>query len=275
LTQVSAISPRLLDEFTGIVSRAAAAVLAARASALAPRAKADLSPVTAADEASEAIILEGMARLLPGVPVVSEEAADGGYAGRRDGAFVLVDPVDGTRELLAGRDEFTVNIAMVVAGRPCLGIVAAPALGLIWRAREAGGAERIRLAPGAPASAARERTAIRTRALPRAGITVAVSRSHLDGLTEDMLAQLDRVERLVSGSAVKFCRVAEGVADLYPRLAPTREWDVAAGDAILSIAGGILTTPAGELLVYGTSADLIVPAFVAWGDRSARAKLGL
>jgi len=240
--------------------------------------------VTAADEASEALILEGVARLLPGVPIVSEEAAGAGRGPRPppppqlDGMFVLVDPVDGTRELVAGRDEFTVNVAIVAAGRPCLGIVAAPALGLIWRARADGGAERMRLAPGAPASAAQARVAIRPRALPRTGVTVAVSRSHLDGRTEALLARLallGPVERMVSGSAVKFCRVAEGSADLYPRLAPTREWDIAAGHAILSIAGGILTTPAGRPLAYGGNADFIIPSFVAWGDPSAPARLGL
>lgn len=273
MTQVT--SSHLLDELTSIVSRAAAAVLAVRANALAPRSKADQTPVTAADHAAEAVILDGIERLLPGVPIVSEEAAAGGKIGSREGTFVLVDPVDGTRELIAGRDEFTVNVALVAGGRPCLGVISAPALGVIWRACEHGAAERLQLAPGAPAGAARECTAIRPRAMPRQVPTVALSRSHLDAGTEALVARLGAVERLVAGSSVKFCRVAEGTADLYPRLAPTHAWDVAAGDAILSIAGGSVTTPGGEPLLYGAGANLTIPGFIAWGDPRGKARLGM
>ena len=129
----SADGGRLLDALTGVVSHAAAAVLEARARGLGAHEKSDLSPVTAADEASEAIILEGVRRLLPGVPIVSEEAVEHARPAAIDGDFVLIDPVDGTRELVAGRDEFTINVAVVSSGRPVLGIIAAPARGLIWR----------------------------------------------------------------------------------------------------------------------------------------------
>jgi 3'(2'), 5'-bisphosphate nucleotidase len=260
---------------TGIVSRAAAIILAVRKDALETRIKADLTPVTAADEASEALILEGLARALPGIPVVSEEAVLHAPPGSLDGSFVLVDPVDGTRELAAGRDEFSVNLAIVTGGRPRLGIIAAPAYGLLWRTVATGGAERLRLAPGSPATAAAERSTIRTRAWPPAGIVAAVSRSHLDAQTEAFLAGLPPAGRVASGSAVKFCRVAEGAADIYPRLAPVSQWDVAAGDAIIAAAGGLVTTPAGDALPYGrTATGFLVPGFIAWGDRSAAARLG-
>ena len=130
-----------------------------------PGPRPDRSPVTAADHAAEAVILAGLARELPGVPVVSEEAAGHARRPALADSFFLVDPLDGTREFLAGRDEFTVNIAIVRGGRPVLGIVAAPALGLLWRGSRGGRAERLRLAPGAPASAAQERSRIRCRAL--------------------------------------------------------------------------------------------------------------
>src|SRR5262245_37376591 len=139
---------RLLDELTAIVSAAAAAILAARAGSLDTRAKPDLTPVTAADHASEAVILEALARLLPDVCVISEEAVGCAFPDRIPDRFVLVDPLDGTREFIAGRDEFTVNLALVGGGRPRLGIVAAPAQGLLWRGIEGGGAERLRLEPG-------------------------------------------------------------------------------------------------------------------------------
>src|SRR5215510_6929896 len=169
--------PALIDALTGIVSRASAAILKARAGTLATRQKADRSPVTAADEASEAVILEGLARALPGVPIVSEEA--GATAELEGNTYFLVDPLDGTRELVAGRDEFCVNLALVAAGRPRLGVIGSPVLGLIWRTSRQG-AERLKLAPGAQASGASERHAIRSRPWPQTGAVAAISRSHLD-----------------------------------------------------------------------------------------------
>ena len=157
----------LLDELTSIVSAAAAAIIAARAGSLDTRTKADLTPVTAADHAAEAVILEGLARLLPNTCVVSEEAVGRALPERIPDRFVLVDPLDGTRELVAGRDEFTINLAIVDGGRPRLGIVAAPAQGLLWRGIEGSGAERLWLSPGAPANAAKGRSIIRTRPAPR------------------------------------------------------------------------------------------------------------
>ncbi len=272
---IDALDGRLLDELTTIVSAAAAAILAARAGPLDARSKADFSPVTAADHAAEAVILEGLARVLPGMAVVSEEAAATALPGDLPGSFVLVDPLDGTRELLAGRDEFTVNIGIVAGGRPRLGVVATPAQGMVWRGIEGRGAERLQLSPGAPAAAAK-RTAIRARPCPSSGLVAAVSRSHLDSQTEALLARLPVAERFARGSAVKFCQLAEGTADIYPRLSTTCEWDVAAGHAVLVAAGGAVTAPDGAPLRYGRISEKFrVAAFVAWGDPSAPARFGL
>jgi 3'(2'), 5'-bisphosphate nucleotidase len=266
----------LLDELTSIVSAAAAAIIAACAGSLDTRTKADLTPVTAADHAAEAVILEGLARLLPDTCVVSEEAVGRALPDRIPDRFVLVDPLDGTRELVAGRDEFTINLAIVDGGRPRLGIVAAPAHGLLWRGIEGSGAERLRLSPGAPANAAQGHSIIRTRPAPRAGLVAAVSRSHLDPQTEALLARLPIAARHACGSALKFCQIAEGSADVYPRFSPTCEWDVAAGHAVLAAAGGVVTTPEGAPLRYGRIAENFrVPAFVAWGDPEAAVRLGI
>jgi 3'(2'), 5'-bisphosphate nucleotidase len=266
----NALGPSLLDELSSIVSRAGAAILAIRAESLRVRAKADDSPVTAADQASEAVMMEGISRLLPGVSVVSEEAVAISPPTSLSDTFVLVDPLDGTRELIAGRDEFTINVAVVIDGSPRLGIVAAPARSLLWRGIEGRGAERLVLATGAPAKAARERTAIRTRPCSPSGLSVVVSRSHLDARTAALLTRLPVIERIACGSAVKFCQLAEGAADFYPRLSTTCEWDVAAGHAVLAAAGGLVVTPEGNPLAYGrVEAELRVPAFLAWGDPSA------
>jgi 3'(2'), 5'-bisphosphate nucleotidase len=221
-------------------------------------------------------MMEGISRLLPGVSVVSEEAAVTSLPTSLSGTFVLVDPLDGTREFIAGRDEFTINVAVVTDGSPRLGIVAAPARSLLWRGIEGRGAERLVLATGAAAAAARERTPIHTRPCSPSGLSVVVSRSHLDPRTAALLARLPVIERIACGSAVKFCQLAEGVADFYPRLSTTCEWDVAAGHAVLAAAGGLLVTPEGNALAYGrTAAELRVPAFMAWGDPSAARTFGL
>ena len=245
MTEVSgvAVDARLLDGLTMIASRAAAAILAVSPSALAARDKPDHSPVTAADDASEAMILAGLREILPNLPVVSEESTGQANPQSHEIDFVLVDPLDGTRELLAGRDEFTVNIAIISRGRPLAGVIAAPAHGLIWRGIVGHGAERLALTPGDPLQAARDRRAIRTRAMQAGALVALVSRSHLDSATEAYLAGQNPAKRISCGSSLKFCRIAEGSADLYPRLSPTYEWDVAAGHAVLSAAGGAVTTP--------------------------------
>jgi 3'(2'), 5'-bisphosphate nucleotidase len=259
---------RGLDDLTELVSRAAAAILAIDRSKTTWRAKADRSPVSAADEASNVIIVEGLARLLPGVPIVSEEEQVRPSA--LVAGFILVDPLDGTREFLGGRDEFTVNVALIGQGRPLVGIIAAPALGLVWRGVVGQGAERLHLAAGAAPHQASERYPIRTRRRPAAGFVAMVSRSHLDEDTNAFLQRLPLVARNCCGSALKFARIAEGSADLYARLAQTCEWDVAAGHAVLAAAGGTVTAPDGAQSDYGHAPDFHVPGFIAWGDPSAQ-----
>jgi 3'(2'), 5'-bisphosphate nucleotidase len=272
------ITPQLaeqhLDAFTEIVSRAAAATLATPFSSVKRRIKSDLTPVTAADELSEAVILEGLAGLLPGVPVIAEESFARTPPARLDPSFIVVDPLDGTREFLAGRDEFTVNLAVVTHGVPIAGIIAAPARGLLWRGIVGGNAERLHLRLGAGQAKAYGRSFIHTRPAPLR-LTVATSRSHLDEATEDFLARLPVAKRYLCGSSVKFCHLAQGEADVYPRLSPTHEWDIAAGCAILAAAGGAVTDPNGGQLQFGRKAEtFLVPGFIAWADpaKAAAAK---
>jgi 3'(2'), 5'-bisphosphate nucleotidase len=274
LAAVSQISPAdaagLIDALTTIVARACAVISAISPETAGRRLKADQSPVTAADEASEAAILEGLAKLMPGVPVVSEEKSGREAAPALGGSFLMVDPLDGTKEFLAGRDEFTVNLAIVTGRTPMAGIIAAPQRGLVWRGIVGRGAERLRLT----ADGADNAQAIRTRRWPAQGGVVVVSRSHLDPLTEAFVARLGPVTREPSGSAIKFCQVADGSADVYPRLATTCEWDVAAGHALIAAAGGMVTDPHGAVLTFGhADNNFRIPAFIAWGDPAKAARL--
>jgi 3'(2'), 5'-bisphosphate nucleotidase len=256
-------SVELLDKLTAIAAQASATILEARAN-LGLRTKPDGSPVTAADEAAEAVILEGLARVMPGMPVITEEQT--GRAIPAAGAsYVLVDPLDGTKEFIAGRDEYTVNIAVVSKGVPALGIVVAPAQGLAWRGVVGHGAERLRITPGAGAP-----VTIRTRKRPSDEILAAVSRSHLEDRTREFLSRFANVKMVPSGSSIKFCRIAEAEADVYPRLAPTHDWDIAAGHAVLAAAGGAVFRPEGGPPIYG-SAELLIPGFIAWGDPESAA----
>jgi 3'(2'), 5'-bisphosphate nucleotidase len=264
----------LLDGLTLIASRAAAAIMAVPRPDLNARRKPDFSPVTAADQTSETVILQSLAAFMPGVPVVSEEATGNRAVEGLRGRFFVVDPLDGTREFLAGLDEFTVNIALIKDATPVAGVVAAPARGMIWRGYALPGdlrqgAERLALPPGAEPNRARERIAIHTRARPPTGARVLVSRSHLDPATDAYVDRLPEAQKMPCGSALKFCLLAEGSADLYPRLAPTSEWDVAAGHAVLAAAGGALRRPDGGALRYGQG-DFRIPAFIATGDPKAR-----
>jgi 3'(2'), 5'-bisphosphate nucleotidase len=205
---------------------------------------------------------------LPEVPTLSEERTHLAALPYR-GSFFLIDPLDGTKEFVAGRDEFTVNLALVSDGVPLLGIVGAPMLGLIWRGVVGIGAERLTINADHSVRASEN---IHTRAHPAQGNPwiAAVSRSHGDARTEAFIDSRPGAVRQMLGSAVKFCRIAEGQADVYPRLAPTCEWDVAAGHAVLVSAGGKITDCQGEELRFGTGRKgFIVPEFIAWGDRAA------
>jgi 3'(2'), 5'-bisphosphate nucleotidase len=259
---------RLLDDLTAIVARASAKIIAIAAGGVTTRHKADGSPVTAADEASEEIILDGHAHVLPGLPVIAEEMAGRRALAEPRGTFLMADPLDGTKEFLAGSDEFTVNLAIISRGTPLAGVVAAPKRGFVWRGVLGYGAERLRLTP----DRADKTEPVRTRRWPARGAVAVMSRSHLDAATETFLTGLGPVERKPSGSAIKFCQLAEGAADVHPRLATVCEWDVAAGQALLTAAGGAVTTPDGRPVAYGRAAENFrVPSFIAWGD-AAKAK---
>ncbi|MEO1102739.1 MAG: 3'(2'),5'-bisphosphate nucleotidase CysQ [Pseudomonadota bacterium] len=224
------------------------------------RQKDDGSPVTAADEAAEAIILTRLGR--EGVEsVVAEEAMSAGKMPPPADVFYLVDPLDGTREFISKNGEFTVNIARIEGGMPVSGVVYAPAIGLLY-AGDASGAWKAAVAEGKVG--AREPIKV---AAPRRAVRVVASRSHL---TDETKAFIDRyqVESFVSsGSSLKFCRVAEAAADLYPRMGRTMEWDTAAGHAVLKAAGGDVYTLDGVPLIYGKrDGDTFAnPHFVAAG----------
>ena len=257
----------LMEPLTDLVILAGAAILAVSRHTMTIDGKTDGSPVTEADLAADRILREGLARLVPEVPTLSEECIPSTKPPYED-SFFLIDPLDGTKEFVAGRAEFTVNLALVTNGMPLLGIIGAPALGLIWRGLVGRGAERLTTGD----ASARVAEPIHTRRIPARGAPwiVAVSRSHGDPRTEAFIESRPGAIRQALCSAVKFGRVAEGGADIYPRLAPTSEWDIAAGHAIVTAAGGKITGAKGSDLHFGRGReDFIVPEFIAWGDPAA------
>ncbi|MBK5307976.1 MAG: 3'(2'),5'-bisphosphate nucleotidase CysQ [Frankiaceae bacterium] len=254
--------------FAELASAAGRVVMDVYATDFEVRRKADASPVSEADEAAEALLIPGVEKLLPGVPILAEEAVsrDGLVGHQFSGTeFVLIDPLDGTKEFVSRNGEFTVNIALVRDGIPVVGCVYAPVLGRMY----AGGttARTGTVQPGAEVGALGPMT---TR--PYADTLVAVaSRSHRDPQTDAFLADLGVAETRSAGSSLKFCLVAEGSADVYPRFGPTMEWDTAAGDAVLRAAGGTVTNPDGTTFRYGKSAEgFRNGAFVAWGGAPLR-----
>jgi 3'(2'),5'-bisphosphate nucleotidase len=231
------------------------------------RSKADGSPVTAADERAEEIIRDWLSRVAPTTPIVAEEAAAAGCSLDVGARFFLVDPLDGTREFLARNGEFTINVALIDARVPVAGAVYAPASGRLWFAGEAAFFCEASVGDDLPDETRWRR--LRTRSAPPRWVALA-SRSHCDPETEAFLAKLPIGERTAAGSSLKFCVIAEGGADVYPRFAPTMEWDTAAGDAVLRAAGGIVLDAGGEPLAYGkVGAGLRNGGFVAWGDANA------
>jgi 3'(2'), 5'-bisphosphate nucleotidase len=261
----------LLEGLTDIAMRSSAVIMSFAGGGLGAERKADGSAVTQADRASEDIILEALAKLAPDVPIISEERFSSQNHAALGDEFFLVDPLDGTREFIAGRAEFVVNLALIRRGVPVAGVVAAPALQLIWRGGEDSQAERLQY----DRNAIIDRMPIRTRAWPAHGAIALTSRSHLDQATLAFLQRLPQSQERPLGSAIKFCRLAEGSADVYPRLAQTSEWDIAAGHAVLSAAGGAVLATNGEPLTYGRmETRLRVPSFIAWGDPQAATRLG-
>jgi len=232
---------------TEIADQAAREIMRIYAGDLGVRDKADRSPVTDADHAAEAIILAGLNALTPGTPIVAEEEmAAGRVPVLDDGPFWLVDPLDGTKEFIKRNGEFTVNIALIENCRPTVGVVLAPATDTLWRGVVGLGADK-RQPDGTFA-------AIHTRPLPAGGLTACASRSHAVYSDLDIWFRnndLAVAERVQAGSSLKFCLIAEGKADIYPRFGPTSEWDTAAGHAVLEAAGGEVVKTDGTPLGYG------------------------
>lgn len=231
--------------------------------------KADASPVTAADREAEAVLLSAIQHAAPGVPVVAEEAVSRGMVPAIGRSFFLVDPLDGTREFIARRPEFTVNVALVCDEQPVFGIVYAPALSVLYMTLGPDRAVVIRAAPdGIVNFSGKDCADIRVRRPDPAALAAVASRSHMTSETDDFLAHYRIAERRQAGSSLKFCVLARGEADIYPRLGATMEWDTAAGHAVLGAAGGSVTKLDGKPLTYGKAADgFCNPHFVAWGTR--------
>jgi len=246
----------LLPDVLKIADAASEKVLHVYQSDFKVRLKADQSPITAADEASHEIILNGLKSISQDIPVLSEEGADIAW-GERKGwqRFWLVDPVDGTKDFTQRTGEFTVNIALIEFGEPVLGVVTAPALKeAYWGAKGEGAFKRDRTGKV-------HRIRVAT---PKEEVRVLASKNYLNPETRAFIDALGPHEMLQAGSSLKFCRIAEGHADIYPRLGPTSEWDTAAGHAILLAAGGTVNKLNGEPLTYGKE-DLLNPHFVASG----------
>ena len=256
---IRTLSPEaLIDDIRDLARRAGEVILNIYRTDFEIRRKDDASPVTEADEAAERVILPALRSLTPGVPVIAEEEVAAGRIESLSGDyFWLVDPLDGTKEFIAGNDEFTVNIALIHTIRPVLGVVYAPALDAMYAGTGPGTADLE--TPGAA------RRAIVVRAVPEGGAVMISSRSHGDpnSLTE-LTESLHVAHHRITGSSLKFCLVAEGEADIYPRYGPTSEWDTAAGDAVLRAAGGSVRTLDGADLFYGKD-KFRNPRFIARG----------
>lgn len=233
------------------------------------RLKGDTSPVTEADERIEAYLLRELEAALPGVPFLAEESVASGKSLDASDAFLLIDPIDGTREFLARSSDFTINVALAEKGAPRVGAVYAPAQGRIWFAG-AHGYEAL-ATPGGSLPPSQDWRPLRARPRPAEGLVALISKSHLDAATKTFLSSQPIASSLPVGSSIKFCLLANGEADVYPRFGPTMEWDTAAGDAVLRAAGGATLDPEGAPLLYGKkAADYRNGAFIAWADAAAR-----
>lgn len=248
----------LLDLALALVEQAAAAIMRVRAAGFSVAAKADDTPVTIADMQAEAIITAGLRAAVPDIPVVAEEEVAAGCVTASGAQYWLVDPLDGTREFAAGRQEFAVNIGLIRGGVAVLGAVASPALHEVHYGARGLGAFRRRQG---------ETVRISARRAPSEGLTVMASRHYAADPDLAALLATYKVASLTNiGSALKFLRLAEGAADFYPRLGRTMEWDTAAPQAVLEAAGGCVLTTSSEPLRYGKK-NFENPDFYAWGLR--------
>ncbi len=229
--------------------------------------KDDSSPVTEADEKAEALILKALAEADPDLPVLAEEAVSAGHIPAHGSRFALVDPLDGTREFVNKRGEFTVNIGIIENGVPVMGVVYAPALDRLFVADSRFSAWQATVKPGAPVPPPSDRSELRIRRAPEAGLTAIASKSHRSDETNAFLETQPIAEIISAGSSLKFCLIAAGEADLYPRHGRTMEWDTAAGQAVAEAAGARVTETDGTPLLYGKKArGYDNPHFIVWGD---------
>ena len=249
----------LLDGVLAACREAAAAILAVYERDFAVETKDDDSPLTEADMASHRIIKRHLLALTPDIPLLSEESTRQAWHDRRDWrALWIVDPLDGTREFVKRNGEFTINVALAVDHRPVLGVIGIPVHGILYAGIPGQGAWRIR---------DDERTPVSTRVPATDPPVVLGSRSHSNPRMAAYLEALGEHELMARGSALKFCSVAAGEADFYPRLGPTSEWDTAAGDAIVEAAGGrVVNAVTGEVLTYNARETLLNPEFLVSGD---------
>ena len=244
---------RLVEDIAEAARKAGEAILEVVRRGIEVEAKSDSSPVTQADRAAELIILAALARAAPGIPIIAEEEVAAGRIPAHDDTYFLVDPLDGTKEFVRGGEDYTVNIGLIEGHAPRLGVVFAPATGRMHAGL---------VGTGAWLNEGRGRTSIQTRQRGDQ-LTAVASKSHLNQATVDYLNEAMGACGYVSiGSSLKFCIVAEGKADIYPRASPTSEWDTAAGHAVLLAAGGLVDGPDGTPLGYGKKAFLN-RAFVA------------
>lgn len=263
------LPPDFLSRLAAIAADAGRIIMRHYADGTDVRHKDDRSPVTAADEEAEALILKALAHHFPAIPVISEEASANGIQPDTGEEFFLVDPLDGTREFISKNGEFTVNIALIRDGAPVAGVVYAPALSALYGGSMQGGSWLLTHAPQSGSPAMAHARAIAARPVPHKGLIAVASRSHRDAATDQWLGGHDIGDFRAAGSSLKFCLIAEGKADVYPRLGRTMEWDTAAGHAVLASAGGTVETLDGTPLTYGKRADGYAnPHFVAWGRRA-------
>ena len=253
-----AVAPEPFNQITNdlrsIARSAGGAIMAIAASSITVERKADQSPVTAADTAANDLIVTALSELTPDTPVVSEEGAQ--ILSEPDQPFWLVDPLDGTKEFIAGNGEFTVNIALIEQRKPTHGVIYAPATDRMFFSSGPGQAfQQFGTAPP---------THLKARIAEPGSLVALASRSHLDERTKEFLNQHHVTNIQQMGSSLKLCLIAAGEADIYPRFGPTMEWDTAAGHAILTAAGGSLTTLDSQPLKYAKP-DLRNPDFVARG----------
>ena len=261
----------LIDDLLALVESASERILDIYQQPIAVAVKADQSPLTQADVAAHEVLVKGLNRLLPEVPIMSEEGALVAFNQRRHWQrYWLIDPLDGTKEFIDKNGEFTVNIALIEHGQPILGVVGVPVTGVMYWGMRGIGAFKVR-------PSCSDKQSLSTRLLSQAsdnGLNVLVSRRHGMGVSSESIVQRELEQHFTSvqyngyGSSLKFCLIAEGVADFYPRLAPTSEWDTAAAQAIVEAAGGQVCDFACKPLRYNTKISLLNPSFYVVGDPS-------